>query len=305
VPPPTDPFWKSVPASENPYELTRLAKLYRAGAGINPENAKTADEYEKRAHDIWDSGRAGGLNMPGIAEQKGEAGATVKYKEAMGEAAGKDEGEINTKMQTRASIDQTVQRMQEIMQTFTPEHFAEQKASAISAIASAFGTDAVSESALEQAQNEQEFNKDAMGLVMRMAKEQGGRLLASEIETLKRASAAPNLTSGAAAAILAQTRGLLKWQDAHDSAFLDWRDAHPADNAAKFDREWLNPKAHPENRPKAYVDQARKNFPYKGDLDNQRPESLEDGRAYMTKLGPRRWNAQKQGFEKTPYVPEQ
>jgi hypothetical protein len=300
------PEWfkqQGIPDDQNPYELTRMAKLYQAGAGINPENAKTAEEYRTKAAAIWNSGMAGGVVIPSVARAKQQIEAQTKYGSAMGEASGKDEGEINLKMQQRAQIGQTIGRMQQIMGTFTPEHFAEDKARATAMLASAFGPDAVTESMLDQAQNEQEFNKDAMNLVMKAAKEQGGRLLASEIETLKRASAAPNLTAGAAAAILAQTKGLLDWQDAHDSAFLDWRDQHAADNPAKFDRDWLNPKAHPENSPQAFVDKARKNFPYKGDMDNQTKETLEDGRAYMTKQGPMRWNAQKQRF--FPYTPEQ
>jgi hypothetical protein len=238
-----------------------------------------------------------------------ETAATGKYKEAMGEAAGKDEGEIQGKMDTRATIDQRLVRMQQIMQTFTPEKFAEEKANITAGLVSLFGIDSVSANAMNQAQSYQEYTKDAMNNVMDAAKAQGGRLLASEIETLKRATASANMTPGAAAAIIAQMRGLLKWQDDHDSAFLDWRDTHGAENPAKFDREWLNRKTHPENRPGAYVDKARKNFPYEGDLDNQTPETLEDGRAYMTtdkqtgEKVPLRWNAQKQRF--FPYTPEE
>jgi hypothetical protein len=212
-------------------------------------------------------------------------------------------------MDSRASTDQSLERMQDIMLHFTPERFAEDKAGITAALVSIFGQDAVSASALDQAQSYQEFNKDAYKLVMNQAKEQGGRLLAQEIQTFAKASAQPGLTPGAAAAIIAQTRGLLHWQDAHDSAFLDWRDQHPADNPAKFDREWLNPKTHPENRPKAFIDKARKNFPYQHDMDNLTKEQLEDGRAYMTtdqttgEQKPMRWNAKKQRF--LTYTPEE
>ena len=227
---------------------------------------------------------------------------------AVGEAAGKEEGEIDTQMVARQSTNQTLTRMKQLMQQpgFTTGEFADQKAKLTAALVSAFGSDAVSASALAQAQNVQEFNKDAMNLIMQKAKDTGGRILASEIETIRRGMPSTSLTPGAVAAMINQIQGVLKWQDDHDNALLDWRDTHPADNPAKFERTWTMKKdanGNLPNSPEAYVAKARKNFPYEHDMDNQTPASLEDGHAYMTKTGPLRWNAQKQRF--FPYVPEQ
>ena len=95
-----------------------------------------------------------------------------KYNEGIAEANAKDEGEMQrqdagARHRSSAGLD----RMQKIMQTFTPEHFAEQKASIAAAMNSLFGPDAVPASALEQAQNYQEFGKDAKNLMMKAAKD--------------------------------------------------------------------------------------------------------------------------------------
>ena len=93
--------------------------------------------------------------------------------------------------------------------------------------------------------------------------------MASEIDTMRKATAFGKLTAWRGGGDpRPDTRRLLKWQDEHDSAFLDWRDTNPTANAAKFDRRMARRDAkHPENSRELYVTKARKNFPYAGDMD--------------------------------------
>jgi hypothetical protein len=98
--------------------------------------------------------------------------------------------------------------------------------------------------------------------------------------------AGPELQPGAAAAIIAQARGALKWQDDHDNGLNDWVDKNPGQyNTAKFERQFLK-----EHNVEDYVTEARHNFPYQGqDWHQNNPEQREVGQAYMTGKGPRVW----------------
>ena len=62
-------------------------------------------------------------------------------------------------------------------------------------LASIFGNDAVTESGLAQAANEQEFGKDAKNLVMKMAKEQRRKALGERNCDLEKGSAAGEPTA--------------------------------------------------------------------------------------------------------------
>ena len=259
APGPDDPFWKNVPPEENPYELNRRSQLYRAAAGVNPENAKTADELAARAHSIWDSGLAGGVQIPGVADQK----ATTKYKDEIAGTTGKEDAAIPEQMQKRQQLDAQLGEMQKLMVTFQPEHYAEQKAQIAGAVASIFGADAVPQGALDDAASTQRFLKDQMNAVMTQTQAMGGRILQSEIETFKKAVASPNMQPAAAAGILAQMRGLIKWQDAHDDAYQDWREQNPAAPKTRFERTWLRD---PNNSPDKFITDARHGFAYKGQV---------------------------------------
>jgi hypothetical protein len=262
--------------------LIRLAKLYRAGSGIDPANAKTADEYEARAHSIWDSGMAGGVQIPGISQQK----ATTKYNEEIAGETGKEDAKIPMQMDKRAETDSQLKEMQHLMLTFQPEHYAEQKADIAAAVSSIFGPDAVPAHALDNAASTQRFLKDQMNAVMNKVQGMGGRVLVSEIESFKKAVASPNMQPGAAAAILAQMRGLMKWQDAHDNAYLQWRDDNAAAPKSRFERQWLKD---PKNSPDTFIKEARHNFPYQGQTIPPDAAGREAGQAYMTPKGPRVW----------------
>ena len=286
-----------MPPEENPYELNRRSQLYRAAAGVNPENAKTADELAARAHSIWDSGLAGGQAIPGVSETKAKTAAQTKFQEGLAEETGKTIAAIPAKMQARQVVDQRLGEIQDMMKDYTPGAFAEEKADLAAKAASIFGRDFVPEAWMKDAATFQRMVKDQIVNTMDGVKAMGGRPMVAEIESMKRAMAGPEMQPGAAAAIIAQTRGIIKWQDDHDNALSDWADANPREfKTAKFEKQFIQD--HPL---KSYIDEARKNFPYKGDMEGKSAADLEDGHAYMTNSGPMRWNAQKQRF----FKPEQ
>jgi hypothetical protein len=209
-----------------------------------------------------------------------------EYSGALGEATGKAIAAIPAKMQARQIVDQRLGEIQDMMKGYQPGAFAQEKAELASAAAGIFGRDFVPARDLANAASYQRFLKDQILNTMDSVKAMGGRPMVTEIESLKRAMAGPELQPGAAAAIIAQARGALKWQDDHDNGLNDWVDKNPGQyNTAKFERQFLK-----EHNVEDYVTEARHNFPYQGqDWHQNNPEQREVGQAYMTGKGPRVW----------------
>ena len=118
---------------------------------------------------------------------------------------------------------------------------------------------------------------------MDSVKAMGGRPMVTEIQSLKQAMAGPEI-AGAAAAIIAQARGILKWQNDHDNAMTDWADQNPGQyNTAKFEKQFIK-----DHDIKKYITDAKHGFAYQGQAIPAAGER-EKGQAYMTPKGPRVW----------------
>jgi len=287
-PPPPPPPPNASPDFQAAYQA--LAKKYQQAmgleiAGVAPAGAaqtirQQMIEAQKTGRIVTEDGRS--IIDPSVQEQ--EAGGEYKKKVATDTA--EEDAKIPVQQVARQKLDAQLGEMQKLMLTFQPEHYAEQKAQIAAGVASVFGADAVPQGALDDAASAQRFLKDQMNAVMSQVQAMGGRILVSEIEGFKRAVASPNMQPAAAAAIIAQMRGLMKWQDAHDEAYGDWRDANPSAPKRQFERGWLKD---PANSPDKYITDARHGFAYKGqNWFPNNPEKREVGQTYMvdTARGP-------------------
>jgi hypothetical protein len=284
APGPDDPFWKDKQWSENPYELVRRGQLYLASP--DETTRKQGASFIEQAHKIWEGGMAGGVQIPGVAQEKASTESQIAYGKGMGEDAAKTDAALPQKMQARQVVNDRLEEIKGLMQSYQPGAFAEEKAELAAKAASIFGIDAVPQQYLQNATSFQRFLKDQILNTMDNVKAMGGRPMVTEIESLKRAMAGPELQPGAAAAIIAQAQGIIKYQDDHDNAYSDWRENNPTEyRTTKFEKQFIK-----DHNIKDYITTARHNFPYQGQTVPSDASQREKGQAYMTPKGPRVWS---------------
>jgi len=222
---------------------------------------------------------------PNIAKQPGF------YEKRQG-AIADNEGKMLDQMQIRQLARQRLQAVQQIMQTFQPGAFAEQKAQFVAGLR-AVGIP-VPDTATANPAAFQEFNKNAVANIFNDVKSVGGgRVLASEIQGLSKANAAPDLQPDAVAAILSQGLGILDYEDKHTQDYFDWKKQNPnAYDTSSFEIPWM--KEHPVSQ---FVRQENKNSTYAGQNVPAASERV-TGQSYMTPKGPAVWRGT--GWQLTP-----
>lgn len=220
---------------------------------------------------------AGNGGAPAVKDQPGVFGQKQ-------EALGKLDGEMQGQFQQRQVAQERLDAMSNLLETFQSGAGADAKAAAVAAVrAAGFNmpdTATASPAAVEQ------FTKNATANVFSNAKDMGGRVLVSELDGLQKANANPNMQPGSNAAIIAQQKGLLNWEDAHYQAYSGWRNANPyATDASAFEQGWAK-----QNPVGAYVSAARKDIaPLGQPLPSQ--GQLVDGQAYIVQGQKTRYDA--------------
>ena len=195
----------------------------------------------------------------------------------------KQEGEMLQQFQGRQLSRQRLQALSQIMQTYQPGAFSEEKAGIVAALRGV-GIP-VPDTATANPAAFQEFVKNATANVFNDVKSMGGRVLMSEIMGLTKANANPELQPAAAAAIIGQGLGVLDYEDAHTGAYFDWKRQNPnAYDPSQFELGWA--KQHPVNQ---FVDQATKGLAYQGQTVPSDPSARTAGQTYLTPKGPMVW----------------
>jgi hypothetical protein len=205
------------------------------------------------------------------------------------EALGKLDGEMQGQYQQRQVAQERLDAMSNLLETFQSGAGADAKAAAVAAVRAAGFN--IPDSATANPAAVEQFSKNATANVFSNAKDMGGRVLVSELEGLQKANANPNMQPASNAAILAQQKGLLNWEDQHYQDYSTWRQANPyATDALGFETAWA--KAHPVG---AYVAAAKKDIaPLGAPLPAQ--GQLSDGQAYIVKGQKVRWDAGSTSF---------
>lgn len=200
------------------------------------------------------------------------------------EALGKLDGELQGQFQQRQVAQERIGAMSNLLETFQSGAGADAKAAAVAAVRAA-GFD-MPDSATASPSAVEQFSKNATANVFQNAKDMGGRVLVSELDGLQKANANPNMQPASNAAILAQQKGLLNWEDAYYNDRSQWRQANPyATDASTFETAWA--KAHPAS---AYVDAAKKDISPLG-VPLPPKGQLVGGQAYLVKGMKTRWDA--------------
>jgi len=200
------------------------------------------------------------------------------------EALGKLDGDMQGQFQQRQVAQERIGVMSNLLETFQSGAGADAKAAAVAAVRAA-GFD-MPDSATASPSAVEQFSKNATSNVFQNAKDMGGRVLVSELDGLQKANANPNMQPASNAAILAQQKGLLNWEDAHYNDYSQWRQANPyATDASTFETAWA--KAHPVS---TYVDAAKKDISPLG-VPLPPKGQLVDGQAYLVKGTKTRWDA--------------
>jgi hypothetical protein len=205
------------------------------------------------------------------------------------EALGKLDGEMQGQYQQRQVAQERLDAMANLLETFQSGAGADAKAAAVAAVRAAGFN--IPDSATANPAAVEQFSKNTTANVFSNAKDMGGRVLVSELEGLQKANANPNMQPASNAAILAQQKGLLNWEDQHYQDYSTWRQANPyATDASSFETAWA--KAHPVG---AYVAAAKKDIaPLGAPLPAQ--GQLSDGQAYIVKGQKVRWDAGSAAF---------
>jgi hypothetical protein len=205
------------------------------------------------------------------------------------EALATQDGEMISQLQQRQIAKERIGAMTNLLETFQSGAGADQKAAAIAA-ARAIGIN-VPDSATANPAAVEQFAKNATANIFSQAKDLGGRILVTEIAGLSKANANQSMQPGSNAAILAQQKGLLDWEDARAHAYFEERRANPnAYDMSAFEEKWSK-----ENPPSKYVEAARKDIAPLG-VPLPAKDKLVDGQAYMLKSGKARWSKEANGF---------
>lgn len=229
----------------------------------------------------------GAGSPPGGALPPGAAPVIAKQPEVFAErqkAIAKDVATMNDQFHVRQVARERLQEIQDILKTYQPGAFAQQKASFVSGLRGLgipiSDRDTANPAAFEM------FLKNATKNVFDDVKGMGGRVLVSEIQGLTRANANPELQPQAARAIVGQGLGLLKYEDKHYGDFMDWYNKNPYTiDTSQFEIPWSQ---RPENQPRVFTQEGQQNTPVLGE---QIPasEHRETNKVYMTPKGPMRW----------------
>lgn len=270
---------------QNQYDLVKVADPNGGGDTYVPKSAVLA------------AARGGPLprtSPPGAGSPPGTAAASVVnvapylasqpafIADAQKDKA-KGEAEMDQQFQARQVSLQRIGDLQAMMTKYQTGDLAGAKADAV-ALGRALGVP-VKDSDTANPAFYQRFIKDATANVFNDVKGMGGRVLVSEIEGLTKANANPEMQPDANAAILNQAKGVIGYEDQHYKDYMGWRDQNPnAWNASQFEIGWQK-----DHNVQQYVDQAGKNFAYKGQDIPSDPTKRSAGQMYMTPKGPLRW----------------
>jgi hypothetical protein len=158
----------------------------------------------------------------------------------------------------RQQVRSNLNALKQVLESYEPGRFAEQKAALVGALKSAgFNVDL---GVTADPAKFEEFVKNAMGTVVQQAAAAGDTRLRSEFESILKANANPTLQPEANRAIIGKTLGLLDWEDKHFNDLTDWSEKNPyAYDRTKFERDWI--KANPTEK---YIKEATAAVPVRG-----------------------------------------
>lgn len=211
------------------------------------------------------------------------AGKPPEYVPAIQKQMWEDQTKEGAKYNERQVVEQRLNAMVGVLQSLQTGTWATEKGDLIAGLKSA-GID-VGTTDTANPEEVQKLIKYASANVMGQAAAAGNRLLVSELTTLTKANANPDLQPGANAAILAQAIGLAKRDDQYYQDYTDWHRAHKgAIDSSEFETGWN--KANP---PEKFVNDAEKSFGFKGQYIPSDPKLRVEGQTYLTKGGPRVW----------------
>ena len=183
---------------------------------------------------------------------------------------------------------QRLDTMRRILQSYKTGTWAEEKADFVGGLQS-LGLDVPSNWRSWDVKQYQEFTKNAIQQVYDQLRTIKGQPRNMEISGLTTANPSAKLVSGANADIISQLIGLIRYQDQYNQDWANYRNTDAGQQARsplQFQNEWLR-----KNDPQRFVDQARKEFSYRGQsipAEGERPI----GQHYMTPKGERIWTAQ-------------
>jgi hypothetical protein len=210
------------------------------------------------------------------------------YQKARGDAIAKSEQTMYDQYDPRQIAETQLQTVENIMQTYQPGAYAENKADIVrkmkavgipvDQVASNLGLNLKTADAAQF----QEFFKDATKLVFNDVKNQGGRLLLATISGMTKSNVNPDMEPDAAAAILSQTLGLARWEDAKYRAYNEAK-TQPGFDPLTFIDQWTS-----QNPPQTFVDHETKNFAYLGQTVPETAQRV-PGQKYMYQGKPRVW----------------
>ena len=210
------------------------------------------------------------------------------YKDLQADIA-KDERKMLEQFQVRQTMRERLDTMADILATYQPGKWAEQKASLISGLRS-IGFP-VSEENIRSAADFETFTKNSTINMFDQVKNLGGKILATEIEGMKQANPSASMQPESNRRILGQMRGLLDYEDKHFNDYSDWKKGNRnAYDTSDFERKWVK-----ENRPKSFIEESTKAIGAKGVAIPPR-DQLKVGDTYIINNVKRRWNGT--GFEK-------
>lgn len=263
-----------------PYQFQRVSQ----GPGMPDVFVSNADMAAGRY--------PGGPNDPSRAPSASVSAPIASQPEAFGKSQNQlveNDKTLGDQYISRQTSLQRLQTIGQIMRTYRPGAFAEEKADIARSLESV-GVP-VSDKALQSASNFQEFLKDATAQVFDQVKSMGGRILVSEISGLTKANVNPELEPNAAQHILAQTIGTSNWLNKYTDDYYKWRSANPyaseftsggpkGTSKQDFDQQWV--KANPIQD---YVTSARHELPYQGQPIPPDPKQREVGQLYEAPSG--------------------
>jgi len=191
------------------------------------------------------------------------------------ESQTKNEEQMAEMFAKRQTARERISDLKDIVQKYQTGAFAEAKADAIR-WARAAGFD-VKDTDMSNPAAFQLFRKNALKFVFDDAKDLGGRILLTEIEGQKQANADPTMEPQAVVGILGNMDGILNYEDAYYKDYMKWRknnknNAFPED----FDIPWRE-----KNRPRTFIEQAKKGIAAKGVPVPANPAERVDGQAYI------------------------
>lgn len=166
--------------------------------------------------------------------------------------------------------------MADILSSYQPGKFEEQKVGLINSLRSA-GIPLTQEE-IDRATNYETFTKEAMQVMFKQIQALGGKVLATEIESMKQASPSASLQPESNRKIIGEMIGLLNYEDKYFEDFVDWREKNKtAWDATKWAKDWIK-----NNNPKTFIQESTSSIAAKGVAPPSR-DKLKVGERYMIK----------------------